>query len=342
MEIKELLNQLSSAAGVSGLTGALDAAEAALSPYARIRRENGSLVGMLPGESDYTILLDAHIDEIGMIVTHVEDNGFVRVAKAGGVDIRTLAAQPVTIWGRRPVEGLFASTPPHLQKDDAAGTPDITERVIDTGLSGDEAGALISPGDRVTFLQRPAELLSGGFTGKSLDNRAGVAALLWAAARLAGGRLPCCVAFLFSDQEELGCRGAQTAAFSMRPDEAVVVDVSFGDSPGVPAHKTGRLGQGGMLGISPVLSAPVTQALESMAAKEQIPIQPEVMGGETSTNADVIALTASGVPCGLVSIPLRSMHTTAEVIRLSDVEAVGNLLAAYVRAGGLKGGAEKC
>lgn len=343
MQIKDWLMRLSPAPGVSGLTGALDAAQEILSAYAQTRREDGSLTGFMKGRTDRTVLLDAHIDEIGMIVTSVEEGGFVRVAKVGGIDIRTLAAQPVTIWGRRPVEGIFASTPPHLRKEADEGAPDIAERVIDTGLSGEEARALISPGDRVTFLQEPATLLDGGFTGKSLDDRAGVAALLTAAHILSEkGEPPCNVVFLLSDQEELGCRGAKTAAFALRPDEAVAVDVSFGDSPGVPAHKTGRLGAGGMIGISPVLSAAVTRRLQTLARAEGIPCQPEVMGGETSTNADVIALTGAGVPCGLVSIPLRSMHTAAEVIRLSDVEAVGRLLAAYVAAGGLKGGEGVC
>ena len=343
MEIKEWLMELSAAAGVSGLTGALDMAERLFAPFCPMVRESGSLIGKLQGASDYTILFDAHIDEIGMIVTGLEEGGFVRVSKAGGVDVRTLAAQPVTIWGREPVEGLFASTPPHLQTAGENKVPDIAQQLVDTGLSAERAAALIRPGDRVTFRQEPAALLNDYVTGKSLDNRAGVAALLEAARILSSEKvLPCSVTFLLSDQEELGCRGAQTAAFAQRPDEAVAVDVSFGDSPSVPAHKTGKLGGGGMIGISPVPSGPVTEKLTRLAEKSGRPWQPEVMGGETSTNADVIALSGAGTPCGLVSIPLRSMHTTAEVIRLCDVENVGRLLADYALAGGLKGDDGAC
>ena len=343
MEIKDWLMELSAAAGVSGLTGALDVAQRELSRFAQVRREDGSLIGSMKGETDYTIMFDAHIDEIGMIVTTVEEGGFVRAAKAGGIDFRTLAAQPVTIWGKKPVHGLFASTPPHLQKDGAGDVPDISARLIDTGLSAAEAGALISPGDRITFRQEPAMLLDDYLTGKSLDNRAGVTCLLQIARLLSAEKtLPCNVVFLLSDQEELGCRGAETAAFAQRPDEAVAVDVSFGDSPSVPAHKTGKLGEGGMIGISPVLSAAITGRLTELAREQGIPHQPEVMGGETSTNADVIALTGAGIPCGLLSIPLRSMHTTAEVIRLCDVDSAARLLAAYALAGGMKGGASVC
>ncbi|MCI8360155.1 MAG: M20/M25/M40 family metallo-hydrolase [Clostridiales bacterium] len=343
MKIKDWLMELSPTAGISGLTGALDTAQRELSRFAAVTRENGSLIGRIKGESDYTILFDAHIDEIGMLVTAVEEGGFVRAAKAGGIDFRTLAAQPVTIWGKKPVPGLFASTPPHLQKDGESEVSDISARLIDTGLSAAEAGALISPGDRITFRQEPAMLLGDAFTGKSLDNRAGVAALLETARLLsAQKKLPCGVTFLFSDQEELGCRGAETAAFALQPDEAVAVDVSFGDSPGLPAHKTGKLGGGGMIGISPTLSRAVTQRLTALAKEQDIPNQPEVMGGATSTNADVIALTGAGIPCGLLSIPLRSMHTTAEVIRLCDVDSAARLLTAYALSGGLKGGSVKC
>ena len=343
MESKDWLLELSAAAGVSGLEGSLNAAERAFSPFTQVRRENGSLICEMKREHDYTILFDAHIDEIGMIVTSVEEDGFVKAAKCGGIDARTLAAQPVVIWGKKPVDGLFASTPPHLKGEGGDEVPDIGERVIDTGLSGAEAKALIAPGDRITFCHEPAALLNGAVTGKSLDNRAGVAALLVAAEILSKEKnLPCNVCFLLSDQEELGCRGAETAAFGLRPDEAVAVDVSFGDSPGVPAHKTGKLGGGGMIGISPVLSGAVTRKLEALAEAGAIPSQPEVMGGETSTNADVITLTGAGIPCGLVSVPLRSMHTTAEVVRMEDVESVGRLLAAYALSGGLKGGEAAC
>ena len=130
MEIKEWLMELSAAAGVSGLTGALDMAERLFAPFCPMVRESGSLIGKLQGASDYTILFDAHIDEIGMIVTGLEEGGFVRVSKAGGVDVRTLAAQPVTIWGREPVEGLFASTPPHLQTAGENKVPDIAQQLV--------------------------------------------------------------------------------------------------------------------------------------------------------------------------------------------------------------------
>lgn len=337
MNLQEILFALSEASGMGGLSGALDIAEREFSRYARVTTiGSGSLLAELPGENDYRILLDAHIDEIGMMVTSVDDDGFVRVAAAGGIDVRTLAAQPVTVWGTEPVPGVFCSTPPHLKKSSEDTVPELSELAVDTGLPGGRAKKLVAPGSRVTFSQNPAALQNGLVTGKSLDNRAGVAALLQTARDLyEAGSLPCTVTFLLSDQEELGCRGAKTAAFGLNPDEAVAVDVSFGNSPDVPSHKTGKLGGGAMLGISPVLSPFVTDRLQRLAHEEEIPVQPEVMGGATSTNADVISLTKSGVPCGLLSIPLRNMHTTVEVIQLEDIRSVSRLLTAYARSGGL-------
>lgn len=334
MNLKDLIFDLSVSAGVSGLSGALDTAEKALREYADVRRTDGSLIGVL-GDGTRKILLDAHIDEIGMIVTSTDDKGFVKVAKAGGLDLRILAAKEVTIWGAKPIPGVFCSTPPHLKGDKGDEVPEISDLSIDTGLSSEEVSCLIKPGDRVTFLKTPAELLGGYITGKSLDNRAGVAALIETArilktAEKSGQAGDFEVTILLSDQEELGCRGARTAAFRITPDEAIAVDVSFGDSPNVPPHKTGKLSGGAMLGYSPVLSQQITERLARVAENKAIPYQPEVMGGATSTNADVIALVKAGVPCGLVSIPLRNMHTTAEVICIEDVKSVANLLASYV------------
>ena len=139
---------------------------------------------------------------------------------------------------------------------------------------------------------------------------------------------------LFSDSEELGLRDARTAVFGIEADEAVSIDVSFGDAPDVPAEKCGKLGEGVMIGISPVLSRNVTRTLEDIAEKENSPFQREVMGSTTGTNADVISVSKDGINCGLVSIPLRNMHTDCEVIDLRDIEATVTLLENYILKGG--------
>ena len=143
-------------------------------------------------------------------------------------------------------------------------------------------------------------------------------------------KLPFKVILLFPTGEELGLRGARVAAYNSGVKKSIVVDVSFGDCPDVSPSKTAKLGSGAMIGVSPVLSRDIYKKLESVAKENNIPYTLEVMGGTTSTDADVISLNQSGIPTGLVSIPLRNMHTPCEVLDEKDVAAVSTLLAAYV------------
>ena len=143
--------------------------------------------------------------------------------------------------------------------------------------------------------------------------------------------LSCRVTVLLSTREEVGSQGAETAAFREEPDMAIAVDVSFADQPGVPSHKCGKLSEGPMIGVSPVLDKNITETLKRLAKENEIPFQLEVMGGTTGTNADEINVTRGGVPCGLVSIPQRNMHTPAEICDHKDIENVARLLAAFIR-----------
>ncbi len=325
-DLKQILKELCEADGLGGLTDALKVAEKHLSKYAEVRREGNNLIGEIKGQNDYTVMLDAHIDEIGMVVTSV-NNGFLRVANVGGIDRRMLSAMRATVHGKQPVRGVFCSTPPHLGKEDEVKK--FEDLYIDTGL-GERAQDIISVGDRVTFEQSFAEMLGTCVTAKSLDNRAGCASLIRCAEALHGKNLPCSVVFLLSDAEEIGGMGAKTNAFSVFPDEAVAVDVSFGNAPDIEPEKTGTLGDGAMLGISPLLSKRVTEELKKTADKKGIKYQFEVMGSKTGTNADHVALTRSGVPTGLLSIPLRNMHTPTEVVDMNDIETVAQILAEYI------------
>ena len=186
----------------------------------------------------------------------------------------------------------------------------------------------------MTYDKKPVSLQNGRICGKSLDDRAGVACLIEVASRIYDKDLPVNVIFCLSEQEELGTRGAKTAAFALSPHEAVALDVSFGDAPDVPSLKCGRLGKGAMIGISPILNRKIFDKLIYLSEENNIPHQFEVMGGTTGTDADVISVSGSGIPCGLLSIPLRNMHTPAEVIHLSDLESVCDLLEAYILCGG--------
>ena len=332
MEIKDLLFSLSSLDAVGTVTDASDFAYDILSKYCETEKmSNLTVIGFLKGKADYTIMLDAHIDQIGMVVTDVDDNGFLTVSNAGGIDTRMLPSRAVTVHGKEKITAVFCSTPPHLSNGETE-YGDISKIKLDTMLYR-KAKDIVSVGDYVTFSGEPfqmGELLCG----RSFDDRSAVVCLLEVAKRLSGKDLPCNVCFVLSDGEELGLRGIRTASFKINPDEAVAVDVSFGDGPDISPDDCGKLGQGGMIGISPALSKKVSQKLIDIAKQNNIPYQLEVMGSSTGTNADMISITRDGVKTATLSIPLRNMHTEVETLNIKDLEAVCDLLQKYILSGG--------
>ena len=309
MNLKSLLKELTNCVGIGHLSDIRETVKGYLSPYAAVEETgNLGLIGKIDLGKEKTILLDAHIDEVGMVVTNISENGFLTVNNCGGIDLRTLPAREVTVHGKEDISGVFISTPPHLSK-------------------GDEKF--------VTYKNNFVSLGDTRISAKSLDNRAGCAVLLALAEKLSGKALPCNIIFLFSDGEELGLRGARTSVYAHSPSEAIVIDVSFGNAPDVPSSKCGKLGKGAMIGISPVLDRNITRTLENIAKGENLPYQSEVMGSSTGTNADVITVSKSGIKTGLVSIPLRNMHTDCEIVDIKDLETTVSLLEKYIMAGGI-------
>ena len=332
MDLKNLLITLASSEGVGYMDAVADIAAKQLSPFSKVTKTDNCLMAEF-GEGDYTIMLEAHMDEVAMIVTEVFDDGFLSVAPVGSIDARLLPAQPVKIYGKQTVSGTFTSVPPHIKNEDSVPSFDTCK--IDTGDMA--IGEKVSQGDLVLFDAPAIELKNNRISSKALDNRAGMAAVIMAAKKIATQSPKSKVVLLFPTGEELGLRGARVSAYDIPADECIVVDVSFGDCMEVPASKTAKLGSGAMIGISPVLDKNIYNKLKRLAKENGIPFTLEVMGGATSTDADVITLTRSGIPSGLISIPLRNMHTPAEVVDINDVKAVANLIAAYVEGGGLNG-----
>lgn len=343
-DTREVLRKLCLSCGVSGSEEAPGQVAAALLRQICKRVEcdgYGNVCAVLsePAQGRLHLLLEAHIDEIGLVVTQVED-GFLRVANCGGVDRRLLLAQQVTIHGREDLPGVIISVPPHLESGaEREKTPELDKIAVDTGLDRETASRLIAPGDKITFYSEFRTLQNGRVSCKAIDDRSGMTAVLYALELLKGKELPCGVSVLFSSQEELGERGAAIGGYRIKPDTAISVDVSFGHTPDAPEHKCGRLGEGPMIGVAPSLSREVTDRLIATAKKEQLPYQLEIMAGETSTDADTIGVQHGGIRTGLVSIPIRYMHTPIETVELCDIEAVGRLLAAYVLS---EGGTASC
>ncbi len=278
----------------------------------------------------YHVLLDAHIDEIGFVVTSVTDDGFLKLGAVGGIDNRMLLGSEVTVWGKQKVNGIISTLPPHLQKSsDEKKAPDLNEVSVDIGMNKEDALKVISLGDRVTFKRKFNVLLNNQISSNCLDDRAGVAAVINSLDELK--KLPVKVTVLSSTQEEVGTRGAKIGPYAKNIDECIAVDVSFGYTPGCDKEDCGEIGKGVMIGYSPILDRENSNVLKNVALECNIPFQQEIMSGRTGTNADVISVCENGIKCSLLSIPLKYMHTPVEVVKVDDVNSVSDLITAYVK-----------
>ncbi len=334
MDIKNILFRLSEASGVSGLEDSVSAiAEEMLSPYGKV--ESTVLKNLIcrvkeAKEGKPHIILVAHMDEIGMIVTNIDERGFVKVSNVGGIDRHTLPSAPMVIHGRKKVNAIVCSTPPHLQTGDKK-LPKVDEIYLDTGYSKEELIKLVEMGDRVTANINPAELLNGLVTGKALDDRASCASLLYACELLKSEEYDCGVSVVFSSMEEVGSQGAKTAAEYLSPTHAIAVDVGFAHTPDADEDKCGKLFAGPMVGIAPILNHEMSNKLVQIAKDLEMPYQLDVMSGRTGTDSDDVATSGIGVKTALLSIPQRYMHSPVETVAIEDVKNTGKLIAEYIK-----------
>ena len=323
--------KLCEAPGPSGREcAAYAAAKELLSPMGEVKRTPlGSLLCCVNEgkEGAPHLLLEAHLDQIGFIVTRVEE-GFLRFSKIGGIDARWLPATPVVIHAAGDYPGIITSVPPHLAGDGSDHSIKIENLLIDTGFTAETAAKLFAPGDIVTFAAKPVELQNKRLAGPALDDRIGCAAVIAAAEEP-----DCRVTVLLSSMEEVGGQGAETGGFTSQPDYAIAVDVSFGDGFGCAPEKTSPLGGGTMLGYAPTLNRDFTLKLKKLAEENNIPLQHEPMGGRTGTDADELATAGRGIKMALLSIPLRSMHTVAETIDPEDAANTARLMALAAKEG---------
>lgn len=326
----ELLKELTQTVGVSGCEENIAALlKKKLSLYGDVTVDSMNNVFCTFGEG-YHFLLDAHLDEIGLIVTDITDNGFIKFSNCGGIDARPLPAMEVSVWGREEVKGVISTLPPHLQSaSDEKKIPKLSELAIDTGLTKDKLEKLVSLGDRITFKRNFTPLLNGLVSASCLDDRSGVAAILMCLDELKN--LGCKVTVMFSSQEEVGTRGAKVGPYAKSVDEAISVDVSFALTPGCDKSECGELSKGAMIGFSPILDKEISRKLVDAAEKNNIPYQCEIMSGRTGTNADVISISEKGIKTALISIPEKYMHQRVEVVNTADVESVSRLICAYIK-----------
>lgn len=327
---KELIKDLTAVVGVAGSEeNAVKYLTELLKDYGEVSTDCMNNVYCTFG-SGYHFLLDAHLDEIGFVVTEITDDGFIKVDRCGGIDIRMLLGYEVSVWGNEEIKGIISTLPPHLQSaDDEKKVPQFKDIAIDTGFSKNELEKLVSLGDRITFKRNFTELLNNRISASCLDDRAGVASLILCLDELK--TLPCKITVMLSSQEEIGTRGAKIGPYAKSIDEAIVVDVSFAYTPNCDKADCGEIGKGAMIGFSPILDSSISRKLVNAAKNSNIPYQCEIMSGRTGTNADVISLSENGVKTALISIPEKYMHQPVEVVDINDIESVSNLICAYIK-----------
>ncbi len=332
MAIPPLLDELLRAHGASGHEDAVQAIvrREATAAGAEVERDVlGSTVATLKGSCGRLVALVAHADQVGLVVRSAGDDGLLRIAPTG-------TWLPADAWRQRVrVRGAAGEVRGVVVGERSEAAPSWETLRVDIGaMTGDEALSVVRPGDPIVLDGAPETLRNGRILATALDDRAGVFACLEALRRLASDPPAWDVAVIVSTQEESSgvYAGARSAAERLHPEVAIVVEVTYAaDAPGQPPWGDARLGGGPVIARVPVLSPIVSDGLVAIAEERDLSFVLET-GPETWSDADGLAAAAGGIACGLVSIPLRYMHSAGEIAQLSDIEASSLLIEAYVRS----------
>ncbi|MCF8563755.1 M42 family metallopeptidase [Alicyclobacillus tolerans] len=294
----------------------------------------GNLIAVVQGNGENRrpkVMLSAHMDEIALVVTKIEDGGFLRVWQAGGFDPRTLVGQEVVVHGKEELRGIVGSKPPHLttpeERKQAAPLEDL---YIDLAMSEQRVNELVRVGDRVTLYRETMDLLNNRISGKALDDRTSLAVLLECLRFLKQMKHVADVYAVATVQEEVGVRGATTAGYGVHPDIAIAVDVTFADMPGQAPDDSFKMGKGPAVAFGPNIHPKVFQGLMEAAQSNHIPYQLELSQGPTGTDARAFQIAREGIASGLVGIAIRYMHTSVETGSYDDIVELGRLLACYI------------
>lgn len=280
------------------------------------------------GQGERTALFFAHLDQVSLIVEHVDDEGYIYV-KMPGIDPRIVVSQELTVLGKKALRGVVGMSPPHfVTEEERRQTIPADKLYIDVGMKAEELRGIVGTGDPCVWNSKPKALQGSLVTSAGLDNKAGVFLSLLLTKELNARKLPGKILFVASAQEEVSMLGASSAARSMssaHPSFAVVADVTYGISHGSSDYSF-PLGAGPTLGVGPILSKPHLEVIKNKAETLSVPYGLEPLGRSTGTESDVITLIAEGLPAALISIPVRYMHTPVEVMDMKDVENASLLL----------------
>src|SRR4051812_42700996 len=339
MPLPQTLHKLLTAAGPSGYEQAPAAVfREAASAFAEVTHDTlGSTVAKVAGTGGgRSVAVVGHIDEIGLIVHHIDDDGFLWFTGVGGWDPIILVGQRVAIATRGgTVPGVVGKKPIHLMKDDdRKRVPQLKDLHIDIGAKdGDEARGRVRVGDVAVIDAEPVEFPNNRFVSRSMDNRIGCYVALEAARIVseAGGAAGDVYALAVT-QEEITFGGARTSAYSLNPDVAIAVDVTFAtDQPGLSEQELGRhrFGGGPVLTRGATLDPLVFELLHAAGEAEGIPFTVSASSRATGTDGDAFHIARAGIPTSVVSVPLRYMHSPVEMVQLDDVENAAKLIAAF-------------
>jgi len=340
--VPPVLRDLLNARGPSGYESApAKVWSEAAGPFARVSSDVvGTPLALVAPKHGYEadaprLLVMGHIDEIGLIVTHIDDEGYLWFGGVGGWDPQILVGQRVLVDTREgPIPGVVGKKPIHLlREEERKKVAELRELHIDIGArDGEQARALVRIGDVAVIDAQPVELPNGRLVSRALDNRLGSFVALEAArlvAEAGGGQWE--LAAVAVAQEETTFGGSRTSAFALQPDAAIVVDVTHAtDAPGIDVKEAGKheLGSGPVITRGSTLNPALFELLYDTAQAEKIPFTVEASARNTGTDADAVHLSRGGVPTGLVSIPIRYMHSPVELVALDDVHAAARLIAA--------------
>ncbi len=339
MDSKLFLELLSNSNGTSGYEYSLNnLIVSAFEKYCNeIKTDRmGNIIALKKGTNspnNIKIMLAAHMDEIGLMVKDIEENGFLRFTSIGGVDPRTILGQEVMVHGKEDLFGVVGSKPPHLQDPaDANKAIKMEDMTIDIGMSKEQVEKLVSIGDTITINRQLIDLQNNRIAGKAIDDRAGTAVLLECMKELSNMKHDADVYFVSTVQEEVSMAGALTSTYNINPDIGIAIDVGFGTTPELNKSDTIELGNGPGITLGGNIHPGLRKKIVDIANEYNIPHQLEINAGPTGTDARAMQITRQGIPCLVLSVPLRYMHTSVEVIDMVDIKNSAKLLAFYIRA----------
>lgn len=336
MKITDNIKLLSNLHGVSGYEQSVaEEVKKLFAPYCHQCTVDamGNVIGIKKSTNPQgKVMIEAHMDEIGFIITDIDERGFLYFSTVGGIDARIMLAQEVIVHGKSHITGVIGAKPPHILSDEERKVTIPKDKLyIDTGFSADEVKKLVKVGDTATMKNKTLFMLDGMISTKAQDDRTSVAAIVDVLAQLKDTDLPFDLYAVATVQEEVGLRGAGCAAYDIYPDFAIAIDVCHGTSPDAKDN-TFPTGGGTVISKGPNIHPVLVEAVINVMKIKGIDYAIDIDGGDTGTDAAAIQIANSGVPTVLFSLPLKYMHTPVETVAEADVQSTANTIAEFLKS----------